>query len=67
MVLPRNTLAWETQTEDPWKPSLDRIDSSKGYLKGNVRFVTVMANLAKGTFSDAELVRFCQAVAAHNQ
>jgi hypothetical protein len=66
MVLPRNTLAWEKQTDDPWKPSLDRIDSSKGYTMGNVRYVTVMANLAKSRFSDEQLRRFCQAVAANS-
>lgn len=45
--------------------SLDRIDNSKGYLKGNVRFVSMMANLARSTFSDNELIRFCKSVAVY--
>lgn len=43
--------------------SLDRIDNSKGYIQGNVRFVSVMANYARNTFSDEELIEFCKAVA----
>jgi len=62
--LPRNSLAWEQRTGDPWKPSLDRVDSSRGYLKGNVRFVAMIANLAKQRFMDQELVAFCRAVAS---
>ena len=44
--------------------SLDRIDNSVGYAPGNVRFVSVMANLAKWTWSDDELVSFCRDVVA---
>jgi len=62
MALPPDGLAWERLTRDPWKPSLDRMDSSHGYVRGNVRFVTVIANLAKGTFTDEELGAFCRAV-----
>lgn len=32
--------------------SIDRIDSSKGYVKGNVQFVSVIANFAKNSYSD---------------
>lgn len=35
---------------------------ARGYMRDNVRFVCVMANLAKANFSDAELVEFCQLV-----
>lgn len=42
--------------------SLDRIDSSKGYIKGNVRFVSCMANIAKNNWSDEDLFDFCQSV-----
>lgn len=67
MALPRNSLAWESNSHDPWKPSLDRIDPSLPYRKGNVRFVTVLGNLARGRFSDADLVRFCAAVVEKQQ
>lgn len=35
--------------------SLDRINSSKGYVKGNVQFVALPVNLAKSDFSDEEI------------
>lgn len=42
--------------------SLDRIDNSKGYVKGNVRFVSVMYNFARNKFSDEDVIEFAQAV-----
>jgi hypothetical protein len=46
----------------PFQASLDRIDSNVGYIRGNVRFVTLMANYALNKFSDEQLVDFCKAV-----
>lgn len=34
--------------------SLDRIDSSKGYIEGNVQFVSTPINYMKNTMSDSE-------------
>ena len=42
--------------------SLDRIDNSKGYVQGNVRWVSVMFNYARNTFSDEDVIEFAQAV-----
>jgi hypothetical protein len=42
--------------------SLDRIDNSKGYIVGNVRFVSVMFNYARNIFSDEEVVEFAKAI-----
>jgi hypothetical protein len=42
--------------------SLDRIDSSKGYTKGNVQFVALGINYAKNKFSDKELLTFLIAI-----
>lgn len=47
--------------------SLDRIDNSKGYLQGNVRFISVMANMARNAFSDKALIDFCKAVSIFNK
>lgn len=49
--------------KDPRKASLDRIDSSKGYIEGNVQFVAMHYNLAKNSWTDEQTIEFCQAVA----
>lgn len=43
--------------------SLDRIDSSKGYVVGNVQWVHVTINFMKGSLSDVEFIDWCHAVA----
>lgn len=40
----------------PWMPSVDRIDSSKGYVAGNCRLVCVAVNLALNEFGDDVLL-----------
>jgi len=45
--------------------SLDRIDSSKGYVPGNVQWVHMDINHMKGTLSDEVFIKWCQAVAEH--
>jgi len=42
--------------------SIDRIDSSKGYIKGNIQFVAWIVNAAKGKFSQSDFVEMCGAV-----
>lgn len=45
--------------------SLDRIDSSKGYIEGNLQWVTIQANLSKHTMTMEELYEFCRKVLNH--
>jgi hypothetical protein len=42
--------------------SLDRIDSSIGYLKGNIQFISVAANLAKNNMSHEQMIVFCKLI-----
>jgi hypothetical protein len=49
----------------PDRASLDRIDSSKGYIKGNIQFVSFMAQMAKNRFAPDDVIKFCEAVVAH--
>jgi len=42
----------------PFCASLDRINPLKGYVKGNVQFVTQFVNLGKNRFSDKEIKSF---------
>ena len=47
----------------PYMASVDRIDNDKGYERGNIRFISIMANYARNKFSDKELIDFCKNVA----
>lgn len=46
----------------PGNASLDRIDNSRGYVKGNVRYVALIANLARNIWDDEALEKFAHAV-----
>jgi hypothetical protein len=63
LILPYDSDGWKEYS--PYNASIDRIDNSKGYMQGNVRFISVMANLARQSFSDIQLIEFCKAVAKH--
>lgn len=42
----------------PNSPALDRIDNSKGYVKGNVMVLSHLANCMKSSATNAELHKF---------
>jgi hypothetical protein len=44
------------------RASLDRIDSSKGYIKGNVEFVCLAINFAKNDFKKEEMKSFIKEI-----
>lgn len=46
----------------PNTASLDRIDSSLGYIKGNVQFVAYSINVAKSDFDNQEFIAFLREV-----
>lgn len=43
-------------------PSLDRLNRLKGYVPGNVRWVTFQANMALNVGSESDLIKFCEDV-----
>lgn len=48
----------------PFCMSLDRIENSLGYTKGNVRITTVIANTALLNWREEDFLRMCRAVAS---
>lgn len=46
---------------NPFSPSIERKDSSKGYTEDNCIMVVFMYNLAKNSFSEQALEMFCRA------
>jgi hypothetical protein len=56
LVLPANSR--EKIEKTPNRASLDRIDSSKGYIKGNIQFVALMAQYAKHSWPDEDVKYF---------
>jgi hypothetical protein len=51
-----------SQTHFPFSPSIDRIDSSLGYLQTNCRFVLFAVNSLKGTGTDQQMLQIAQAI-----
>jgi hypothetical protein len=47
--------------------SLDRIDSSKGYIEGNLQWLHKRINIMKGNMSEKEFLDFCEAVTLKNK
>lgn len=58
MDLPITTHGKHIKAKNPLRASLDRIDSSKGYIQGNVEFVCLGVNLAKASFSREQVMEF---------
>ncbi len=44
--------------KNPFRASVDRIDNSKGYVRGNVRLLSHWANNAKSTWNDETFKMF---------
>lgn len=52
---------------NPFGPSIDRIDNSRGYEADNVQIVCNMFNSGKGEANEIDFIAMCLAVAARNQ
>ena len=53
-------LKLEASYNKNYQASIDRIDSSKGYLKGNIRFTSVSVNWLKSNLDDNHLNEFIE-------
>lgn len=60
-------LTWEhdgSARANPWAPSIDRVDCSKGYVPGNVRVVCWAFNQMRGEYPDEVVFALAKALAA---
>ena len=48
------------------KLSVDRINNSKGYTKDNIQLITWQANMAKGTWTNKQLINMCKNIIKHH-
>ena len=46
--------------------SLDRINSTVGYCKGNIQFVSMASNLAKCSMTHEQMLEFCEIIKQSN-
>lgn len=60
LILP----TWNNSPDIRYRASLDRIDSSKGYVKGNVQFIATPVNYLKSTMSDEDTKSYLKEIAA---
>lgn len=52
---------YSTYTSNPFRPSIDRIDTNKGYVKENVRLVCIAVNYALNEFGEQVFRQVCDA------
>jgi len=58
MILPLHQQMVDALGKSPYRASLDRIDSSKGYLQDNVEFVCMAVNFAKNSIPKQQMLDF---------
>lgn len=58
---------WMGKWCNPYSCTIDRIDSSKGYVEGNIQLITWKANCLKQHLDNQEFIDFCKDVARWNK
>lgn len=63
----RGGQTWMGKWCNPNSCTIDRIDSSKGYVEGNIQLITWKANCLKQHLDNDEFIEFCKDVARYNK
>jgi hypothetical protein len=64
LSMPRPSYPGKRTSNNPLSTaSIDRIDSSKGYVQGNVQYVAMFINWMKGPMSHEQTIEACKAIA----
>ena len=58
---------WMGKWCNPNSCTIDRIDSNKGYVEGNIQLITWKANCLKQHLDNEEFIEFCKDVAHYNK
>jgi len=58
---------WLGKWCNPMSCTIDRIDSNKGYIKGNIQLITWEANCLKQHMGNDLFIEFCKKVARYNK
>jgi len=57
----------ELRPGTPYQASLDRIDSAGDYTRDNIQLLDYRINMMKQSYSQADFIAACHAVAVHNK
>lgn len=60
--IPFHVEALGKDTRNRFAPSIDRVDSTKGYTKDNCRMVIYQYNACKGPWKDSDVIEFAKRV-----
>lgn len=66
-ILSGQNILFSGYTDKEQTASIDRIDSSKGYIEGNVQLVHKDINIIKWDFTNEEFIRICRLVSLYNE
>ena len=53
---------WKGINNPLYTASIDRIDSEKGYVKGNIQFISITSNHSKNSMSHEQMLEFCKLI-----
>lgn len=56
---------WECGTSSVFKPSIDRIDSTRGYIKGNIQILCICINQMKSNLTQSQFLSYVSDIYTH--